>query len=327
MSLGYPQNRALIAHGVESVNFFIDSRHSIKNTLRVWRDLRRAVRKTAPDIVHAQYGSLAAFVAAVSTTRPLIVTFRGSDLNHDIEVHPVRSALQTFFSQVAALRAQGIICVSSKLADRLWWRRQRVTIVASGIDLSLFNPLDRSEARRQLGWPLDRYVVFFNAGIQPVTKRLDLAQAATQVASKRLGKPVELHILYGNTPVAQVPLIMNACDCLLFTSAVEASPRVIKEAMACNLPVVSVDVGDVRDRLADVEPSLIVPDSAETLGAAMVQIIQSGRRSNGRTKAHEMSVEAQAEKVIALYQKCLRPTKRASADSSRAEGTRPHRLG
>src|SRR5208283_5191925 len=84
-------------------------------------------------------------------------------------------------SQITALRARRIICVSSQLAGRLWWRRKLVSVIASGVDTCQFRPRPRDAARRELGWTEDGYVVLFNAA-GPRVKRLDLAEAAVQAA-------------------------------------------------------------------------------------------------------------------------------------------------
>jgi glycosyltransferase involved in cell wall biosynthesis len=46
-----------------------------------------------------------------------------------------------------------------------------------------------------------------------------------------------------------MPLYVSACDALLLTSEREASPTIVKEALASNVPVVSFDVGDVAECL------------------------------------------------------------------------------
>jgi len=235
MIFAHRQIRAIAAQGVECEEFLLRVRLTPAGILKALWKLRRAIRTAAPDIVHAQFGTITGFLSALATTRPLIVTFHGGDLNRDVEVGRLRSATQTLLSQFAALRAQGIICVSKRLRKRLWWRADRAIIVPSGVDLDEFRPLDYVAARRQLGWAEDEHVIFFNVGAQPITKRIDLAEAATEQASRLLGRAVRLLVLR-DTPPSEIPLLMNAADCLLMTSLIEGSPTVIKEAMACIYP-------------------------------------------------------------------------------------------
>ena len=85
--------------------------------------------------------------------------------------------------------------------------------------------------------------------------------------------PVRLVELDGKQPPDLMPTMMNAADCLILTSDHEGSPNVVKEAIACGLPVVTRDVGDVRQRLANVRPSTVAGDTAEDLGHALAEIL------------------------------------------------------
>ncbi len=95
---------------------------------------------------------------------------------------------------------------------------------------------------------------------------------------------------------------MSAADCLLLTSSIEGSPNVVKEALACDLPVVSTDVGDARELLARAEPSWLCPDDPDRLSRALVECLGDKRRSNGREVSAQFGLEAIAERVLAVYQ-------------------------
>lgn len=80
----------------------------------------------------------------------------------------------------------------------------------------------------------------------------------------------------------QVSLLMNACDVILITSFSEGSPQVIKEAMACNLPIVSTDVGDVKEVIGNTEGCYITSFDPKDVAEKIKMALDFGKRTNGR---------------------------------------------
>ena len=177
--------------------------------------------------------------------------------------------------------------------------------------MTLFVPRDRGEARRRLGWPADGRVVLFAADPKSggsktarrggrADKRYWLAEEACKRARAEL-PDLRLHAAAG-VPPQEMPLLMNAADCLLLTSATEGSPNVVKEALMCNLPVVTTEVGDVRDVLAGVDPSYVVSEgSPADLAGALIHCLELPRRSNGRARSAWLAQDAVARRLLELY--------------------------
>jgi teichuronic acid biosynthesis glycosyltransferase TuaC len=299
------QADALRSQGVEIREFFLRSRTSPFKVLHEALRFLAEMRAFSPNLVHAHYGTVTALFSAVCIGRmPLVITFRGSDLNPTPGSPPIRSTVAHVFSQIAALRAARIVCVSRHLSDRLWWRRQRVTILVSGVDDQAFQPIPRQAARERLGWRLTTPTVLFNCGRDPRIKRLDLAEAAV-TAARRAVPDLHWEILDGFTEPALVPTLMSAADCLLVTSDFEGSPTVVQEALASNLPIVSVAAGDIAERLEGVANTSIAARDPEALGAALAQMIAPPRRSDGRLKIAEFSAAGIAQRLLALYTELL----------------------
>jgi glycosyltransferase involved in cell wall biosynthesis len=217
----------------------------------------------------------------------------------------MRVLIGHLLSHLAALRARRIVCVSSELRSRLWWRRTRISVVPSGVDLEVFSQEPKPEARAKLAWSTSRKVVLFNAGGTPAVKRLDLAQEAVMQAA-RIDPDIAIHVITGRVPPDEVNTLLNAADCLLVTSDWEGSPNIVKEALACGTPIVSVDVGDVRELLHGVEPSSLVSRDPTAIGRALAAILQTPRRSNGREHISSLSLQETARRMIAVYNEAAR---------------------
>jgi teichuronic acid biosynthesis glycosyltransferase TuaC len=295
---------ALRAAGHDVEIFGFDNR-SYRYALSELRRLRAAVRHLRPDLVHAQFGKFNALLAAFGGA-PLVVTFRGTDINRNARYSLARAALGVAASQLAACFARGIVCVSREIRAKVWACRWRPSLVVpTGVDLRLFRPAERAAARRRLGYAADERVVLFNAGRNPAVKDPDLARAALAQARQLIGD-MRLVVLDGSARPEEVPVYMNAADVLLVTSLTEGSPTVVQEAMACNLPVVSVDVGDVRERLQGVAAcEVVVGRDPNELGNALAKVLLAAKRSDGRTHAAALGVEAIAERLADFYRLAL----------------------
>jgi glycosyltransferase involved in cell wall biosynthesis len=293
---------ALQAAGLEMRPFFLSSRTSPLSVLRLAWELRREIKSFRPDLIHAHYGTVTSFLCSALTEVPLVVTFRGSDLNGDPEVGWVRNSIGHWMSQLSCLRAARVICVARRLHEKLWWRKDRAIVIPNGIDLRLFRPYPRAEARARLGWDQQQAIVLLVGGERPRTKGLDLAQEAVRLAQQTVG-PIRFVVLEGGVPYETMPWYLNGADCLLLASMYEGSPSIIREAMACNLPVVATDVGDVAERLEAVTPSMVL--SGRDPGAfanALAQVLASRQRSNGRERVRGCDEPRVAEAILGIYE-------------------------
>ena len=292
--------------GIHSRVFFLKSRTRPFLLIQEWLRLRRELEIFEPDIVHAQYGTVTAFLTVLAAAKiPIVVTFRGAELQSEPGISLFRAKAGHILSQLAALRANRIVCVSEGLKSRLWWSQERVFVIPSSVDLDHFCPRHREDARAALGWDQDKRVVLFYKGRNPETKRLDRALATLEIARRILG-PIELEILGSSEDPQRIPLYLNAADCFLCTSDSEGSPTIVKEAMACNLPVVSVDVGDVRHRLQGVENCFIRERNPYDLAIALVSVLQSGRRSNGRLYVGDVTNHVCRNRLLEMYEVILK---------------------
>lgn len=276
------QVEALRAQGYSVEVFELRMRRSPIALTNSFLRLRADLRRFQPHIVHAHYGAATAFLSVCASLglARAVITFRGSDLNPVPSVPSWQMWPSHLLSQIAAFGAAAIICVSEELRRRLWIGKDRATVIPTGVDTTKFRPGSRSAARRSLGWKDDIPVVLFNAGRSPEVKRLDRASRVVGLAKEVLPN-LKFVILDGSAEPDVVPTMMQASDCLLLMSDFEGSPTVIQEAMACNLPIISVPVGDVPERLEQVTHSHVFPWHETRMADALVAILRERPRSNG----------------------------------------------
>lgn len=280
--------------------FYFNTSFSLLGFYRQLMILRKLVRGFNPDVIHAHYGTINAFFASFIKTVPLVVSFHGSDLNYTKDVHWFREKLGKRLSHIAAQRAQHIICVSELLQAKLPLGKEKSSVIPSGVNTEHFKKLNRTECKSALNLSEAKNYIFFNAN-NPVVKRLDIALEAVALL-KDLN--VELLSLKGNVEPSEIPIYLNSSVAALLCSDSEGSPMVIKEAMACGLPIVSTDIGDVKSRIVGVENCYIVGQNAEAIAAKMRIIIDSGIEiTNGlaHLKSLELDHLSVAKKVEAVY--------------------------
>ncbi len=304
------QMESLRPLGVEYDVLFVNGRQSRWNYLAAIYELRRRLRQNRYDLIHAHFG-LSGWVARCQFCLPVVVSFMGDDVlgrfrrNGRISLY---GRLLQGSSFLLARMVSAAIVKSSEMQSKL--RLPSARIIPNGVDLALFHPIDKIEARQALGLDEKKKYVLFPYNPREERKRFDLIEAAVRRA--RSEEP-ELEILHAQgAPRERMPLYMNAADMLVLASLAEGSPNAVKEAMAVNLPVIAVNVGDAWDLIGETVGCYGVEREAGAIARKMVEVCRYGRRTQGRERIARLSMENVAGRVVEVYAEVLARKRRGA---------------
>ena len=256
-------------------------------------------------IVHAYYGFHSALFAALIKRRPLIITFVGSDAVKE----PSRNKVYRILQRFVVSRANHIIAVSSKTRDilisDLGADPDKISVITFGIDFDLFKPIPQAKAREKLGFPPDKKLVLFPSNPKRIEKRFDIFNRAVKLLQKDNHNILPVVLSNNKRPYSEVPLVMSACDVLVLTSDSEGSPTVIKEALACNLPVVSVDVGDAREVIKDATNCYICKQEPINIAERIKLVLNNGIRTAARNNIKHLSSKKITKEIMEVYREII----------------------
>ena len=278
---------ALQELGVEC-RFFPVKKSGIWGYLLHLGSLKRTISAFKPDLVHAHYG-LSGLLANLQRQVPVVTTYHGSDIN-DRKVRPL--------SRLAIHLSAFNIFVSRKILEIIS-PKDKSALIPCGINLDDYPEMEKSLARLQMHLSATGKYVLFAGAFDNAVKNASLAKEAVA----RLDS-VKLIELKGYTR-EEVAALMHAADAMLMTSLTEGSPQVIKEALAGGCPIVSVDVGDVKELTDGVSGCFVVERDSVSIANALQSVLESGGRTEGRHVIVEkgLSNDVIAGRILDVYQK------------------------
>lgn len=248
------------------------------------------------DIVHSHY-SFCGIVSALATEKPVVCSLMGSDVK--------KSGLWRFIIKYFIMHKWKRTIVKSK-DMKLTLGIDKVEVIPNGVDLDIFRPMNKNDCRKELGWDIGNKIILFAADPKRPEKNFSLAKKATETLNIQ---DVELKVVYP-VPHKDIPIYLNAADLLLSTSLWEGSPNIIKEAMACNCPIVSTNVGDVKWLLDGVEGCFITTNDPKDIADKIKKALNFKSRRNGRDKLINLGLDSEhiAKKIIKVYEEVINNT-------------------
>ena len=281
------QVNALEKAGVQCQYFGIEKK-GLFGYLSHYGRFREIIRDYQPDLLHAHYG-LSGLFANCQRRVPVITTYHGTDINN-----PVVRLISRLSMRLSAWN----LFVSRRTLD-IAKPKKHFSLLPCGIDLCTAQKTPKSVARRRMGLNEDKKYVLFSGSFNDVVKNASLAKETVML----LPDHVELLELKGYSRV-EVIYLMCAADAFLMTSYSEGSPQVIKEALASGCPIVSVDVGDVRERVSGLAGCFVSKTyESEELAELLQKAIIYEQRTEGfeRVVSDGLDNEHIAERLLEIY--------------------------
>lgn len=275
------------------------------NYLKARKALLAKIREWKPNIIHAHYG-LSAIVAEMQSEVPVVTTF------HNGETH---NWLVNLMTSLMSLRARHVIYVAQHIYDMVYFKARNHSIIPCGVSLENCVVIDKAEARKKLGWDLNKKYVIFGGAFGDLRKNYPLLKSAVE----KLAGEIECVEMRGLTR-EQCVLRMNAADVFALPTKNEGSPQALKEAMACNCPIVATDVADIKHLLGYLPGHYVLPNkkgntawwkgdehSAEELAELLKEALAFNGRTEGRKRIVELGYtnELVAKQIVKIYEQIL----------------------
>jgi len=292
------QGESLIKSGVD-LEFFTIKGKGLFSYLKHIFILHKHLKNNIYDLVHAHY-SYSAYVASLAGCKPLVVSLMGSDMVSGllgkllIDLFSFLSWNKVIVKSLSMLKTSGL---------------KRALIIPNGVDIDTIETLEKdSHIFKELSSiKAHNKTILFASDPERISKNFNLAQKSIAKIN------CDLRVVYNKLHEEIINEIIQA-DVLLLTSLWEGSPNIVKEAMACNCPVVATDVGDVCWLFGD-EPghfltSFDPQDVADKIKQAL-QFSEKYGRTNGRQRIIKLGLDADtvANKIIGVYQEVLEKRK------------------
>ena len=289
------QAESLVKQGI-IIDFFLIKGKGIFGYLKNYFFLLKKIKHKEYDLIHAHYG-LSGLLAVMQISIPVVITFHGSDIN---------MKKNYIFSRLASSLSANNIFVHENLPSKLKIYKRSQNIIPCGFDNNVFFHIPQKKAKKILGWNKDTRHIAFSSAFNNKVKNAPLAQSVTSKIPNC--KLVELK----GYDKKHVNLILNASDLLLVTSFSETGPIIVKEALACDCPIVSTDVGDVAQIIGNVPNTFISSYDPKDIRTKIDLILSNPRKMNGRKAVNNFELDKIASRVKNVYMNTLKILKNES---------------
>jgi glycosyltransferase involved in cell wall biosynthesis len=296
------QAESLRGNGIH-VDYFSLDKGGFKGYVLHAIKLRKLLKHEKYDVIHAHYALMGFISSYARRKEKLVVSLMGCDI------------LGSYRSDGTLIWFDQIIVIFARLFSKLFWNHvilkssnmipklimgTKYSVIPNGVNLELFKPGEKQLSRESLHLSMNKKYILFPTNPDRQEKNFPLAQAAFEIVKNQGFPEAELIVVHKLT-YDELVLYYNAVDVCILTSRSEGSPNVIKECMACNLPVVSTEVGDVKEIIGNTEGCFIAGQNPHDFAAKIINALEFNNRTLGRKQVEPLEINLIARKIINIY--------------------------
>lgn len=301
------QGDSLVRKGIEVV-FFTVRKKGLFGYLQEAIRLKRCLKGQSFDVIHAHYSLSGWCTVLAFPNQPIVLSLMGDDANgrYSSSNHiTIKSRFMLLLTILIQPFVNIIICKSEQMS-KIVWMKNKCRIVPNGVTLDEIPLLDKNSIRKELGTDTFKYNILFLGNPKDRNKNYQLLEDAILLIGSSDYKIIAPYPI----PHDQVASYLNTADVLVVPSFMEGSPNVVKEAMACNCPVVGTDVGDMKWLFGE-EAGYFITDFTPT-GCA-TKIVEAVRfsikqgRTHGRNRIMYLGLNAPeiADRIVSIYKEII----------------------
>lgn len=287
------QGEAIRKCGVD-VDYFAVGGKGLLSYFTARKALMKKIKEFQPDLIHAHYG-LSGITAVLQSKVPVVTTFHNGE---------TLSFSSNILSSLFSLRTKFMVYVAQHIYDLAYLKRKKnYVILPCGVDLHECVITDKEIARKELGFLPNKKYILFGGAFENLRKNYPLLKEGIDLLKR---DDIEVLEMKGLSRL-QISKILSACDLFALPTKSEGSPQALKEAMACNCPIIATDVADIKHLLGNLEGHYICTFDPKDVAEKVEKALAFNSRTKGRERIIELGLtnDIVAKKLIEIYKNIL----------------------